>query len=360
MAIRLRNIRIAALLCAIVFATGCAKIADPQPPEIRIPKAASDLSVQQLSDYVVLSVSKPVQNTDGTEATTLAALDLLRLAEEAQEWDPRQPLSEEQFLSRAVRVLSIPASRFPSYLKDGVFFIEDRLTATANGYRYAVLFFNESDQTAGLSNQASIRLIPIPPAPEGLSAELTETAVKLSWTVPTANADGSKPARIAGYNLYRSQSPEVVPDQPLNSVPLQEPRFEDRSFSFNKTYYYSVSTVGSLENPHARSLPSDFLKVQTRDTFPPAPPEEFSAILDGETVLLLWVPSPSQDVAGYVIHRQEKGAQTQIRINPELIRTPSYRDKVDPKKEYQYSIRAVDTHGNESVPVRALFEKREG
>ena len=244
MAIRLRNIRIAALLCAIVFATGCAKIADPQPPEIRIPKAASDLSVQQLSDYVVLSVSKPVQNTDGTEATTLAALDLLRLAEEAQEWDPRQPLSEEQFLSRAVRVLSIPASRFPSYLKDGVFFIEDRLTATANGYRYAVLFFNESDQTAGLSNQASIRLIPIPPAPEGLSAELTETAVKLSWTVPTANADGSKPARIAGYNLYRSQSPEVVPDQPLNSVPLQEPRFEDRSFSFNKTYYYSVSTVG--------------------------------------------------------------------------------------------------------------------
>lgn len=352
------------LLFAIVFETGCAKIADPQPPDIRIPKPASDLSVQQLSDYVILSVSKPIQNTDGTEATTLAAMDLLRLAEEAQEWDPRQPLSDEQFLSRAVRVLSIPASRFPNYLKDGVFFIEDRLTATANGkpfargYRYAVLFFNESDQTAGLSNQASIRMIPIPPAPEGLSAELTETAVKLSWTVPAANTDGSKPARIAGYNLYRSASPDGVPDQPVNSVPLQEPGFEDRSFSFDKTYYYSVSTVGNLENPHARSLPSDFLKVQTRDTFPPAPPEEFSAILDGETVLLLWVPSPSRDVAGYVIHRQEKGTQSQIRLNPEFIRTPSYRDRVDPKKEYQYSIRAVDTHGNESVPVLALFEKR--
>lgn len=53
---------IVVLLFAIVFETGCAKIADPQPPDIRIPKPASDLSVQQLSDYVILSVSKPIQN----------------------------------------------------------------------------------------------------------------------------------------------------------------------------------------------------------------------------------------------------------------------------------------------------------
>ena len=194
------------------------------------------------------------------------------------------------------------------------------------------------------------------PAPEGLSAELTETAVKLSWTVPAANTDGSKTARIAGYNLYRSASPDGVPDQPVNSVPLQEPGFEDRSFSFDKTYYYSVSTVGNLENPHARSLPSDFLKVQTRDTFPPAPPEEFSAILDGETVLLLWVPSPSRDVAGYVIHRQEKGTQSQIRLNPEFIRT-DYRDRVDRKRNISIRFERWTPMGM-SVPVLALFEKR--
>jgi hypothetical protein len=31
-----------------------------------------------------------------------------------------------------------------------------------------------------------------------------ETAIKLNWTSPEANVDGSKPANILGYNVYAS------------------------------------------------------------------------------------------------------------------------------------------------------------
>ena len=48
-----------------------------------------------------------------------------------------------------------------------------------------------------------------------------------------------------------------------------------------------------------------------------------------------------------------------VRAQTELIRELSFRDsQIDPEKEYEYEIRAVDTSGNESVAVKAEMEKR--
>ena len=42
------------------FSAGCAKVGEPQPPEIRIPKPAADLTAHQVSDAIVLKFTKPV------------------------------------------------------------------------------------------------------------------------------------------------------------------------------------------------------------------------------------------------------------------------------------------------------------
>ncbi len=355
----------AALLMAVwtMLGTGCAKISEPQPPEVRIPKPAIDLAARQVSDFVVLTVSKPAQNTDGSASTTLKSIELFRLAEDTRGSLVTSPLPEEQFLKQAAPILLIPLARFSSYLQGESFVIQDKLPSSqasevyAHAFRYAVRFINNKNQTAGLSNRAIIAPIPIPLPPEGLSAQVTETSIKLKWVAPSENMDGSKPPRIAGYNVYKSEQAEKLSPDPINHDPVPGPEFEDRDFQFDKTYYYAVSTVGSRRNPRAESLPSKACSVTARDVFPPAPPADFNAVFGGGIVILLWSPSSSTDVAGYRLYRQERGAAARQALQSELITVFSYRDtSVVSGKRYEYSIQAVDTHGNESAMVQTEVE----
>lgn len=358
---------IAVLLAATVIlsGSGCAKISEPQPPVIRLPKPAADLAVRQVSDSVMLTVSEPTQNTDESPATTFRKVQVLRVAETLSAGEILLPLPEDQFLKRADQILLIPSTDFSKYLRDHTFVFQDESlsslgsTAYLHVFRYAVRFINNKSRSAGLSNQVSIAPAPIPPPPESLSAQVTEDFIKLNWMEPPENTDGSKPPRIAGYNIYRSEESGKLPTIPLNQKPVQKPGFEDRNFQFDKTYYYAVGTVGSLQNPYAESLPSKILTVVSRDIFPPAPPKDFNAILDGGNVILLWTPSEASDVAGYRLYRQEKRAPARQLLQNELITAPSFRDNhVEAGKLYEYSLQAVDTHGNASMEARTEVEIR--
>ncbi len=350
---------------AALSGSGCAKISEPQPPIVRLPKPAVDLAVRQISDSVVLTVSEPTQNTDGAPATTFRKIQVLRVDESPRTPEILPPLPEDQFLERADQILLIPSTDFSKYLQNHTFAIQDRslspqgLQVYSHVYRYAVRFINNKNRAAGISNQVSIAPVSIPPPPEGLSAQVTEDFIRLSWLVPSENTDGSKPPRIAGYNVYRSDESGKLPTIPLNQNLLQKPEFEDRNFQFDTTYYYAVCTVGSLQNPYAESLPSNILTVISRDVFPPAPPRDFNAILEGGGVILLWTPSAASDVAGYRLYRQEKSATTRQLLQNELITGLSFRDNhVEPGKGYVYSLQAVDTHGNESTEAYTEVEIR--
>jgi fibronectin type 3 domain-containing protein len=135
--------------------------------------------------------------------------------------------------------------------------------------------------------------------------------------------------------------------------------FEDTNFGFGTTYYYAITTVGSLQQPPRESLLSDALTVATKDVFPPAPPSDFTAIIQGNTAILFWAPSPSADVEGYRIFRKEKGSADQRIVQSELIRALSFRDTpVDPAKQYEYEIQAVDVYGNAGPAVSVESEQR--
>jgi hypothetical protein len=356
---------ISAVLSALILllGNGCAKIAEPRPPQIHIPKPGVDLAARQLADSVVLTVSFPGENTDGSESKSLQTLELLRTTENANAIENPAPLPEPQFIIRAVRILSIPSSRFPDYLHDKEFVIRDKLAFPdksviySSAYRYAVLFINNHNQSAGLSNQVLITPVPIPSSPGGLSAKVTENAIDLTWVAPSENTDGSRPARIAGYNIYRSDDARKFPSTPINRDLVQTPEFEDCSFEFDRTYYYEVTVLASRQNPFAESDRSAVLTVSPRDVFPPAPPGDFNAIVQERATILLWAPSPSPDVAGYRIYRREEGTTERQLLTKELIAGLSFRDNdVRSDRRYEYLIKAVDKHGNESAEAIATSE----
>jgi hypothetical protein len=352
----------AAIFLTTISGWGCAKIADPEPPQARIPKPAVDLAVRQMSDYLVITVSKPESNTNGSEATTLKSVDVYRFREAIQ--DTESALPEELFIRSATRIFSIPSSRFPECLQDKVFVFHDMFPTEkpamySGRFQYAVLFINNRNQSAGLSNRVSIAPVPIPLPPADVTVKGTQDSIRLQWTAPSENMDGSKPPRTAGFNIYRTEVPNTFASTPINPSPVTIPEFADSSFRFDATYYYAITTVGSLQKPYPESLPSGTVSITTRDIFPPAPPSDFSAIMQATTVILLWAPSPSADLAGYRLYKKEKGAIDRPLIQPDLIRALSFRDsKVDAEKTYEYEIEAVDIHGNASETVKTESEQQ--
>ena len=67
-------------------------------------------------------------------------------------------------------------------------------------------------------------------SPKSLKSETTESAIILSWNEPQKNIDGSTPANILGYNVYRfSDKPENA--KALNQSPINDTKFLDKSFT---------------------------------------------------------------------------------------------------------------------------------
>ena len=205
---------------ALLGFAACAKTGDPQPPLVLVPKPAADLAARQFSDRILLTVTPPAVHTDGSPVTTPGRVEVFLLGAESR--NDAGPVPEDIFLTRGVKIFSVPAADFTRHLQDGKLAFWDVSAAAdpaafyTRSFRYAVLFFNRKNQTAGLSNQAFLAPIPIPVAPAGLSCAFFPDLIRLSWTPPEKNGDGSVPPRIAGYNVYRTEDPKAVPAAPLN------------------------------------------------------------------------------------------------------------------------------------------------
>ncbi len=347
------------LLIWIACLGACAKISAPEPPHALVPKPATDLRARQYADRIMLTVSMPVENTNGSRVATLREVEILRLARDRGD---TVPLPQDAFLAQAEPIHSIRAEELGPYLKNGTLTLPDPTAADADtfykqGLLYAVRFINKKNQTAGLSNQVFVAPVAIPLPPTGLASTPFRDHIRLTWQPAQKNADGSAPARVIGYNVYRSEEPKDFPPTPLNAAPLPGPEFEDRNFEFDKTYYYAITVVGSTENPYAESLPSDPFKVSTQDTFPPGMPRNLAFAVEKGVVLLLWGPPDDTDVAGYRVYRKEEGASARVLLQAQLVTTLSFRDsQAQSGKKYEYSVTAVDTHGNEGPAATITLE----
>jgi hypothetical protein len=340
------------VVVTVASLAACAKTGEPQPPLVMIPRPATDLGAAQVSDHVVLTVSPPAENTTGSPVTTLDRVELLRAV--TPDRSDSKSLPEEDFLKLAVAVFTVPALGLPSFSRNGRLTFEDDLSIPnrpsiyRQAFRYAVRFINTRNQTAGLSNQVFVAPVAIPPPPAAPSFEVKQDQVRLTWTPPLENVDGSQPPRIVGYNVYRAEAADRFGAAPLNEKPLEQPEFQDRGFQFDKTYYYAVSIVGNRAEPYAETLASPPATVTPRDTFPPGPPANLNVVPEAGVLILLWSAPPDDDVAGYRIYRRSEASPAGVLLEPELIRELSYRDqKVQSGTTYTYSVRAVDVHGNE-------------
>lgn len=351
--------------CALSLLPACGKRRPPQPPIERVPQRTELLSGVQRGNQIILNWPAPLRNASDESVQSIRRVDVYRLAESSD--DPLS-LTEEEFSSRATLVGSVPFETIRAVAPGGAVSYTDELTLSDPvRLRYAVRYVNASNQRASFSNFLIIEPATSVSQPPALvsPASVSQDAITLRWNAPAANMNGTTPANLLGYNVYRSARAENQPArEPLNGDrPLTANEFADQSFNFGEEYVYVVRAVslGTGAQP-VESINSNAVSVTPVDTFPPAAPgvPTAAAAQTGGRISIFFPANTERDVVGYNIFRttdESLPKERWTKLNRELLTRTTYQDdSVQSGVKYFYYVTAVDNAGNESKPSETESE----
>ncbi len=342
---------------SILCIQGCGKRGAPVPPRERVVQI-TEISGFQRGNQIILSWRMPARNAPKGNTQHIARADIYRLAEPATA--PLQ-LSEEEFANRSTLIAALPVTDADFALKTLQYKDTLRFAGQAARLRYAVRFVNATGQKAGFSNSLLIEpTSKIAAGPTSLTALASQDAVNLKWEAPATNIDGSSPASILGYYVYRSNSMAEMA-APLNKAPISATEFEDEFFEFGKEYFYFVRAVSSgVQTEPVESAESNVLRFKPIDNFAPSAPSAITLAASPTTISIFFAVNPEKDIAGYKIYRSTDETLDKTKwqvLTPELLKTNTFQDtRVESGKRYFYYITATDTTGNVSETSEIVSE----
>jgi hypothetical protein len=343
---------------------GCASPSEPLERKPPVAATITDLAASQNANEVVLTFTLPTETVDRRPLKEPLAIEIYR--------GVGAPGADSR--SHMTLVATIPAGEADQYAVHGQVRYIDLLNADVFGSRdsvganYAVRTRASVKKDSEPSNFAYLLLRPALEPVSDLKADVTQSAVVLTWTPPAKTIAGSAPP-ITGYRVYRTETAEPAtseakPESKPVTVKIGEtqmPSFEDTQFDFGRTYQYSVKSVIGSGLEALESADSNVLTITPKDTFPPAAPQGLVATLvprQGDVAAhleLSWAINAETDLAGYNIYRSEGADTPGTRVNTDLLLTPSFRDmNAQPGHRYSYTVTAVDRAGNESAASAAV------
>lgn len=375
MKLNLKKLLALATLCLLL--ASCAQLGPPLPPSLELPKPPGDLRASRKGNRVTLSWSEPTLTTDRQSVRYLGPTLVCRSLESeittcgnpaATVPPPPVPAPPKRGSTHPPAQKSGPRPT-PQTYTDTLPSAMQQPDPTAE-VTYAVEILNRSARSAGFSNRVHVPAVVTLPPPSDLAADLTGDGVILTWTsageprnpakIPATSPDS--PTIQLRYRIYRRDE-STGKDVIAGEVPVGEPgpaRFVDSSFEWEKTYLYRITGVSLIKRPgsevEVEGEDSPPVRVVAHDVFPPSVPTGLQAAYSGEGqkpfVDLIWAPVMNADLAGYNVYRSESNAaagEPMVKINSELVKSPSYRDTAVASGEtYTYSVSAVDVRGNES------------
>jgi hypothetical protein len=337
----------------------CGYVGDPLPPLIQIPERISDLAAVQLGRSIKLSWTLPKLNTDGSAATTLSRVEIYRVRKTN---GSAVTLDTKRFSEDAAKWMVLNKVNFEAYQEGEKIVLSDLLQdlevseALQSMFAYAIKVLNNKKQDAGFSNLASVRLYSVPNPPDSIRFSFGEQFIKLSWQPALLNIAGSPVTENVKYHVYRATIPQARARERLTSVALSQNEFQDTTMALGQVYFYTVrAAMGSPEGV-VESFDSKEYEAKNVDIYPPRAPAELTAISDGISVSLVWLPNIEEDLAGYYVYRSAVERDFK-RLTAQAISTASFSDhSVEKGKTYLYRVRALDKAGNESANSEEVSE----
>jgi hypothetical protein len=354
------------LACALAM-VGCAAPGDPTARHPLVPVAVADLSVHQFGIGFSLSFTLPTRSTDHETLAERPAIEIYRADL------PPGGIPVKQTAWRLA--YTIPSTQVDQYLKGARFEFRDPLTAedfarvAGSSAAYKIRTRAVRAYASADSNIVSVRIYPAPDSPRDVQIETTEPALIAHW------AAVSPPSGTASltYHIYRGVPEPSVTNAPQNILqaklksPLElegsssDTEYRDVHFQFGTPYVYTVRSVAQYGPDSVESTDSAPVLITPRDIFPPATPTDLEvAVVPSSpqtpaSAELSWGISTEEDLAGYFVYRNDSEATPGVRINPEILPSPAFRDiSVEPGKRYYYRVSALDRSGNESPMSAAV------
>jgi hypothetical protein len=367
------------IFVSAVLLAGCGAPGEPVERKAPTPTAINDLAATQQGDDVILTFTLPKESVEGRELKQPPAIEIFR------DFQPIPPAGAAPAAGAAVSkaptlLVTIPSAMVEQYdtrrqIRYADELRPDDFTQHPGAQAvYMVRTRTSPKKVSASSNAVPLRVEPAADPITDLGAEVIHQGIILTWTPPQKTAVGTV-APVALYRIFRrevtqttapSPTPQASQSQKL-SVQIGDcpaPPFRDTQIQFGKTYVYTVRSVVQYPDLQIESLDSPPITVSPLDTFPPAAPQGLVVVLvpaQGAAPAYLdlsWSISAENDIAGYNIYRTEQEGAPGQKQNPELLRTPAFRDmNTLPGHRYFYTVTAVDRVGNESpVSVPASGE----
>jgi uncharacterized protein len=203
---------------------------------------------------------------------------------------------------------------------------------------------DEYSTTTGLYFVLRPDLVP-PLQPKGLKGMIDTTGtIQMEW-LPNTDDD------LDGYFVYSSYN-DSSGFMKTSLKPIRETFYADTIDvkKGSKNIYYLVVAVDKAGN---NSVPTEKLKLKIPDLIKPDPPLLYNTFHHSDTVKIIWLPSPSDDVVMQLVYRKErndKAWKVLARYNDNT--TNSIQDiGLEDGKTYSYLIIAVDGNKLESEPA---------
>ncbi|RBY95954.1 hypothetical protein DQ237_12550 [Blastococcus sp. TF02-8] len=218
--------------------------------------------------------------------------------------------------------VEIASTTSTSYLDTGL--VNDR------SYVYRVVAVDTHGNRSAASSPVSVTPTDLTPpaAPTGLTAVRGDGQVALSWT-PNSEPD------VDRYQLRRDG---------VTVATLTGTSYVDTGLTNDTTYRYSVAAVDGHGNV---SVSSSSVFATPTDLGPPATPTGFAAQAGDGQVALTWRANGESDLAGYRVLRDGTEVAT--------VTGTTWTDSgLTNDRSYDYSLVAVDTHGNRSGATAAV------
>jgi len=342
------------ILLAVLTLLCCGRKGPLLPPMRKAPLEVEILEVFQRGGKIILRWKNPISYLDGTPLTDISEVDIW-IYKKKDEGESPPSVDLKTFSKESSLLISIKRSEFSKF--------EDMIHEDSQVYMYSteikpsdykgILFFfgikalDKRGRESDFKEPISVKPRIVSRPPFGLKAEAALDKVVLDWEPPKGNIDGSTPAYVKGYNIYRSLREGEFGR--LNDGLVNENRYEDGQIGFGVEYKYFVRSSDSEEPPFLESENSEIVKILVEDTVPPEKPEGLVLIAFKDRITLTWDLIKAEDFHGYNVWRRIKGEGEFTLLTPDSVQENIFHDfSAEKETEYEYCVSSCDKAGNES------------
>ena len=235
------------LMGIALLLAACGKKGPLVPPEALAPAPINNVKVSQPGPRFSICLTPPSTDETGKSLKNLAGFRVFK----REVLPPDEDCEECPTAYRIMQIVDIEF--FKEVMRFGnLYCLTDLNLAEGKTYQYKAVSFQSDGTTSRDSNKARRKFVH-PPAPPVLKAAPSTTGVVLEWESPSKPETGV----VEGFNIYRSESAERMPPDPINDKPVRESRYEDQTVTLGTKYFYVVRSVVKTDSETTESESSN-------------------------------------------------------------------------------------------------------